>query len=374
MKAISIGREYSIYDDSLKTHDLLPANAYYLRFAKMKGFYLEQQPELEIKEDKIYGVHNVKIQKVLSSFKRINRNLGIILSGQKGIGKSLFAKLLAKKAIEEGYPVIIVDSYMPGLSSFIEDIEQEVMVLFDEFDKTFGNVQKKDGEADAQDTLLSLFDGLSNGKKMFVVTCNSLSRLSDYLVNRPGRFHYHFRFDYPTIEEIDEYMKDKLDEQYWGEISKVKDFSAKVSLNYDCLRAIAFELNSGIKFEEAIRDLNIMNMTETRYNIVAYFKNGQKMANKWEIDLFDRVNKTDVCLRDNRGRAIGHIEFIPGECKYDINYGCNTISGDKVNFYVDSYYDDEDDYEEVASWILDYVVISRDKEKDLHYDYRYRSF
>ena len=90
-------------------------------------------------------------------------------------------------------PVIIVDTYIPGLANFIEEIEQEVMVMFDEFDKTFGGVNKSDGMADPQTELLTLFDGLAQGKKLYVITCNNLNTLSDYLVNRPGRFHYHFR-------------------------------------------------------------------------------------------------------------------------------------------------------------------------------------
>ena len=72
------------------------------------------------------------------------------------------------------------------------------------------------------------------------------------MINRPGRFHYHFRFDYPTADEIEVYLRDKIDEKYYPEIKEVVNFSYKVKLNYDCLRAIAFELNSGEKFSEAI--------------------------------------------------------------------------------------------------------------------------
>ena len=133
------------------------------------------------------------------------------------------------------------------------------MFLFDEFDKTFGDIRTGENEANPQSGLLSLFDGTSNGKKLFVITCNSLYRLNDYLVNRPGRFHYHFRFDYPTPEEVREYLTDKLSGQYQAEIEKVILFSKKVSLNYDCLRAIAFELNLGEPFWKAIFVLHIIN-------------------------------------------------------------------------------------------------------------------
>ena len=147
MKAISTGNVYRIYDDTLKTYDKLPAQPYVVRFAMHTGFYLERYSDIEITEDKIYGVHPEKVQKVLDSFGRYNRSLGVILSGDKGIGKSLFAKLLAIEAMKKGLPLIIVDRHIGGIASYLESIEQEVMVLFDEFDKAFGEVHSRDGEA-----------------------------------------------------------------------------------------------------------------------------------------------------------------------------------------------------------------------------------
>ena len=90
------------------------------------------------------------------------------------------------------------------------------------------------------------------GKKLFLITCNEIRKLNDYLINRPGRFHYHFRFDYPSYEEIRENLQDKLEEKYYGEIEGVVAFSRKVNFNYDCLRAIifwdAFRYCSGVIF------------------------------------------------------------------------------------------------------------------------------
>ena len=51
-------------------------------------------------------------------------------------------------------------------------------------------------------------------------------------------------------------------EQYHSEINKVAAFSRKIKLNYDCLSAIALELNEGEAFEDAIKDLNIINVSE----------------------------------------------------------------------------------------------------------------
>ena len=181
MRAISQGdNTYDIFDDSLRVYDRLPAQSYVVRFSERRGFYLSKYVDMDITESKVYGVHDAKVRKVLDSFREMNRSLGVILSGDKGIGKSLFAKMLANTAIQNGIPVIVVDTFISGIASYIESIEQEAMILFDEFDKTFGEVRAKDGESSPQTNLLTLFDGLSGGKKLFVVTCNELRRLNEY--------------------------------------------------------------------------------------------------------------------------------------------------------------------------------------------------
>lgn len=114
---------------------------------------------------------------------------------------------------------------------------------------------------------MKLLHHIRYGKKLFVITCNELRNLSDFLVNRPGRFHYHFRFDYPDADDITEYMQDKLPKEKYDEITKVISFSKKVPLNYDCLRAIAFEINHSGDFENAIKDLNIVNTSSVKYAI-----------------------------------------------------------------------------------------------------------
>lgn len=112
MKIIQSGSHYEIYDNNLKVHDRLPVGVYQVDFNKMTGFSLSDHPAIEIKE-RIYGIHDAKADKVLRSFAAFGRNLGVILSGSKGIGKSLFAKLLCIKAMAQGLPVIIVDSFTP---------------------------------------------------------------------------------------------------------------------------------------------------------------------------------------------------------------------------------------------------------------------
>lgn len=341
MQVVNTGNTYKIYDDSLKTFDQLPVQAYLVNFDKMSGFFLSTFDEIEVSE-KVYGVHMEKCNKVLKSFETFERNLGVILSGAKGIGKSLFAKLLSAEAIKMGYPLVIVNTYIPGIADYLTSIQQEVVVLFDEFDKTFTSSGDRDSMKDPQSEMLTLFDGLSQGKKLFIVTCNELRNLNNYLVNRPGRFHYHFRFDYPTDDEIREYMQDKIPEAAYGEIDAVVSFAHKVNLNYDCLRAISFELTMGATFEEAIKDLNILNLSKEKYDVTVIFDDGTIANTEMQLDLFDN-EKVKKELTDTNGFYF-YASFRPTRSRYDNFRQCTVIAGSEVELdWQESYYDEEKD-------------------------------
>lgn len=367
MKTIQIGSRFEIYNDDLKTHDLLPPQTYVVRFAKMTGFYLELHAPLEV-DEKVYGVHQQKVDKVLSAFGQFSRNLGVILSGKKGIGKSIFARMLGIKAIEQGLPVIIIEQYIPGIASYIESIEQEVMVLFDEFDKTFGNIKPGDNEPNPQTSLLSLFDGVAAGKKLFVVTCNELYQLNDYLINRPGRFHYHFRFEYPSDAEIREYLSDKLEEKYWPEIDAVVAFSRRVDLNYDCLRSIAFELSTGATFAEAIKDMNIINTNRVEYDLALHFENRMVLIERrYAMDMFGQDTPEVVWLKNSRGDYLASVSFVPSEGVYDTSRNCISVNGEDLKIE----YDNDDEYKEAVAELKKtkplYLSITRARSKDIHY-------
>lgn len=322
MKAIQTGLKFKIYDDGMIIHDQLPVQAYQVNFDQFQGPFLSKYSDIEVNE-KIYGVHLAKVEKVLSAYSAFERSLGIILSGDKGIGKSLFSKLLAIEGIKRGLPLLIVSSYFPGIADYIASIEQEVIVMFDEFDKTFS---ERDMGGTAQAEMLTLFDGLAQGKKMYVITCNKIAGLNDYLVNRPGRFHYHFRFQYPTANEIREYLTDKLAEEYYKEIEKVVSFAGKVDTNYDCLRAIAFELNTGLSFEDAILDLNIVNVQREYFNLVLHFPSGARLKlKKIALDLFS-PDEMNLSFEDpDEYYTIGQLTFIPSDATWFNELGGNAI-------------------------------------------------
>lgn len=275
MNIVESGGNFRIYGDAVKTYKQLPVGTYTVMFHPQEGYWLEVRNDLETQEEKIYGKHEKRIAKILRSYEASRRNFGVILSGKKGTGKSLLTRMLAAAAVQRGLPVIIVDAPIPGLASFIEGIPQEVVIIFDEFEKIFK--YDEENNTDNQSALLSLFDGLSTGKKLFVITCNEVTELSEYLLNRPGRFHYHFEIKCPTADEIREYMTDKLGQGHEEIINKIVKFTALSDITYDCLRAIAFDISLGYTLEETLEDLNISANEEGYFDILVRLSNGMEL-------------------------------------------------------------------------------------------------
>lgn len=339
MNIVISGGRVQVYGEDVKTYKTIPIGSYDVCFNKMMGFYMVSRPDLEAREDKIYGSHVEKVNKVMRAYDALDRNIGIILSGQKGAGKSLFARILAEKAIERGMPVITVTMAYPGVADFLASIEQEVVVIFDEFEKTFG----KHDDFDPQEDMLSLFDGMDNGKKMFVITCNEVNKLNPYLINRPGRFHYHFVISSPTADEVRQYMTDKLSIEYHQFIDRIVGFSNTVNITYDYLRAIAFELNMGYSLEETLNDLNIMRTKDINFDVIFRFTNGQVyQCYGKNLDLY---SNEQVWCRAYGGKDMPctTINFVPSDVKFigDKLY----IPVEKVTHEIDSdeYWELEED-------------------------------
>ena len=221
--------------------------------------------------------------------------------------------MIADRAIERGLPVIIVDTAIPGISNFLGSVDQEVVIVFDEFEKTFARIGSDN--PDPQVEMLSLFDGTDNGKKLFIITCNDTRKLNEFLINRPGRFHYHFEIGCPTSQEVRAYLEDKLDGDYQEEIEKVIKLSQMADITYDSLRAIAFDLRQGYPLEETLLDLNINYERDTYFDITVRLTNGWALTtyNK-KIDLYSREDEVVIFYKNDIGGRI-FLRFNPNKIR-----------------------------------------------------------
>ena len=342
MNIVNAGSRYQVYGEDVRTYRSLPVMTYSIGYHPQMGFWLDKRPDLAAREEKVYGTHDRKVQKVLQSFKVSERNFGIILSGKKGIGKSLFARLIAEEAINLGLPVIIVDCAVPGISDFLASIEQEVVVIFDEFEKHFA--KRGEDHKDPQIEMLSLFDGMNNGKKLFVITCNNPKELNEFLINRPGRFHYHFTINCPNKDEVEAYMRDKLEGDFDEEIEKVIKLSQMADITYDCLRAIVFDLRQGYPLEETLCDLNINYEHNVCFDITIRLSNGMILTTySKRLDLYSKEEEV-VSFYKDKNRFF--LRFTPKDTF--VQDGVLTISPAKTS--ISSAWDNwEDDMSEEAA-------------------------
>lgn len=313
MNIIKTGEYFRIFDDGIQVGRKLEAANYEVVFIQNQGFFLRLVKVPDAKDVKVYGHMKERIEKVLKSYSLSKSNTGVILSGAKGIGKSLFAKLISARAVEEGLPVIMVNEFYQGLPQFLASIDQKCMVLFDEFDKNFFDPSSETEDHTAvQDSFLTLFDGVYASNKLFVITANSLNRLSEFLINRPGRFRYHIRFSYPNEEEIREFLKDKLGEAFDPkEIDDVIKFSTIVPLSYDCLTAIAAELAMGESFSSSLEILNIINVTGSHYySGLIKFESGEELRVGYvgNHNFFDK--NYDSCAMQFEVEALRGMKFV----------------------------------------------------------------
>lgn len=253
----------------------------------------------------------------------------------------------------------------PDVADFLSEIDQEIVVIFDEFEKTFCETDN----GDPQEEMLSLFDGMDNGKKLFVITCNEIRDLNEYLLNRPGRFHYHIIINQPGAEEIREYLKDKLDEKYWFNIEKIVRFSLGVKVTYDILRALSFDLNQGYNLAETLEDLNIQNTQPIRFNIKLTDQDGTVYLNYREA-LYVKPFSNDIDYvwvqgEKNRDR----LAFRAGIKGSDIEIKNDGffINPDKVNIHYDEYDYDEEDLARLEN--LQFKNIELEKEAVFNYKF-----
>ena len=152
--------------------------------------------------EKIYGdsenIANIIWNEYLQSG---NKSLGGMFIGFKGSGKSLTIRLISNLATQAGLAVFLVEDIEGKieLAQWLSNLRNCVIVL-DEFSKIFTPYQ--------QEKMLNLFADDLQTHKLFLISENYESRISEFISNRPGRILFNIKFDKLSIDIINEYLDD----------------------------------------------------------------------------------------------------------------------------------------------------------------------
>jgi len=235
----------------LVVHSIPPPMVYNVKYDKInETYFLEPECERFEEPEKFYGKLTFYKEHFWNTFSTSRTSMGVMLVGASGSGKSILAEALCNLALYNRYTVIKVTNIKTDIAliNFLDTFNKCVM-LFDEFAKNFNY--------SLQDKMLSMFTN-SNSKKLFIITENSKSSISDYINNRPGRVRYSIYFGKLAKDVVNEYLVDHpVSDEFRKALFETYDTSSKFS--FDHLQAIVSEhlLYPQIPYKDLIELLNL---------------------------------------------------------------------------------------------------------------------
>ena len=202
-------------------------------------FFLTEKEPFTLPK-KIYGNHSIVNRWIRSFENNSDKNMGIILSGIKGSGKTITAQ---KFCIDSKLPVIIINEAFHG-QNFVDFITNpklgKCIIFIDEFEKIYPTYDRNNDNL-AQNELLSLMDGNFMTNLIFLLTVNEF-RINEYLINRLNRVKY--RKHYNDLDEsvVNEVIDDLL--VYKQHTQSIHEFFDKINMcTFDLLVNIIKEIN-----------------------------------------------------------------------------------------------------------------------------------
>lgn len=264
--------------DSMRTvtHKLLPGGVYLLE-KNIFGFYLTMKSE-QANPDKIYGSVPETAERIINSFKeRPGKTTGVLLTGEKGSGKTMLMNNLSSQLAAQGIPTIIINNNYTGddFNSFISSITQPAMLSFDEFEKVYSESE--------QNEILTLLSGLFETHKLVVMTVNNEQGVNKHMRNRPGRLFYRIRYNGVEESAIRQYCGDRLKNQ--AHTDDVVALSENImGFNFDMLVCLVEEMN---RYDEPVaKAIKLMNIDfvafNSTYDVTLITKDGEMIqASPW---------------------------------------------------------------------------------------------
>lgn len=254
------GNNY-FFIDNFEEASTLPVGSYRLNFSDRRGYFLSK---LEHKEPpkKRYSNDSLFIEHVMNSVSKTSeKNIGILLTGVKGLGKSFTANYFCDNM---NLPVIKIDTkYSVDMFHFLNSITCPHIIYIDEFEKLYPI--QGEGNAITQEKFLSFLDGgMSNDiKKIFIITTNSA--VNDLFINRPSRLKYIRKYHSLDDAVIQEIIDDLLENKEFA--SDLINNLESTGLNIDILIKIIEEINLTGQPYSQFKDFFNFNVERKTYDI-----------------------------------------------------------------------------------------------------------
>lgn len=233
---------------------VLPGGIYRFVAPPMAPWYLERTADRFEFPFKIYNASGSTIHRVCKHWAFHGGSLGVLLNGLRGAGKSVTAKLAANALRDKlDLPILVVRDPIP-LDVVFDNVQQHMVVIFDEFEKSHDERL----HPGCQQRLLSTIDGMSRSEfnRLLLFTTNS-TNINENFKDRPSRIHYKFEFNRISDEIVEGLINDMLPEhlqQFRNDIFAY--LNTREICTIDIVRAvlkevIAFE-ESPLQFEDLI--------------------------------------------------------------------------------------------------------------------------
>lgn len=174
---------YTLSDASSQL-DKLPNGIFRLEQDAFGNLLLKSTGDKFTFDYKVYGTEQKFIDRVKKTWNAGTGNMGILLNGTKGTGKSVTAKSLCNTI---DLPIIVVPFASKALPTFLNDIHQDLVIFVDEYEKLYNNYDN---------SILTVMDGVLSdaNRRMFILTTNDL-HINENMLQRPSRIYYLKTFD-----------------------------------------------------------------------------------------------------------------------------------------------------------------------------------
>ena len=284
-----------------KEHKKLDNAVYTVGLDGFGRFYLAKVSDNFEFGHKIYGLERNLVNRVIKTYNSTQSgNLGVLLNGLKGTGKTVTSKIISN---ELNQPTILVATNKDGIGKFINAIPQDITVFVDEYEKIFGE----------SSSLLTIMDGAFNSlhRRVFIMTTNKLY-VDENMIQRPGRIRYLKKFDNLSPEVVEEIVDDVLVHKHFKK-ECVEFVSNLETITVDIVKAVITEVNIHEEAPSAFQNVFNVKKLKGKYNVMLREEDGTLSEVAKSVNIYPKPNYNDDMINyrfEIDGNTIGTISRV----------------------------------------------------------------